>query len=263
LFDFSVDSIPTSTLLRMSLSTEATTTMSSISVVELVIVWVVFAVVFRIVLVYRRIGYNRLRSVVLQCQPPVAHLQPALPLRTLIVLGSGGHTSEILYMTKYLNKNQHFDPVWYCKASTDTTSKDRLYSTLQETAPSDHPTKVEMYNIPRSREVGQSYISSIYTTIVALVFAFKLIYKLKPTCIICNGPGTCIPICMVTILYRVLNILPNASTHVIFIESFCRVKTLSLTGRLLYRVSDVFMVHWKELQDLYPKHTIVTNSFIQ
>lgn len=34
--------------------------------------------------------------------------------------------------------------------------------------------------IPRSREVGQSYFTSILTTLVSLLYSLRLVYKEKP-----------------------------------------------------------------------------------
>lgn len=42
---------------------------------------------------------------------------------------------------------------------------------------------------------------------------------------------------------------------VIFVESFCRVTSMSLTGKLLYYMADRFVVQWPELQRKYPKRT--------
>jgi UDP-N-acetylglucosamine:LPS N-acetylglucosamine transferase len=47
----------------------------------------------------------------------------------------------------------------------------------------------------------------------------------------------------------------------VFVESLCRVKTLSLTGRILYPWADLFAVHWPDLRTKYPD-TVVLESFI-
>ncbi len=39
----------------------------------------------------------------------------------------------------------------------------------------------------------------------------------------------------------------------IFIESFAKVNTPTLTGRLLYHFADRFYIQWPELQESYPK----------
>lgn len=58
--------------------------------------------------------------------------------------------------------------------------------------------------IYRSREVGQSYFTSIFTTLRAILEALKLVWEEKPDLIITNGPGTCVPICFIAFLYKVL-----------------------------------------------------------
>jgi len=39
----------------------------------------------------------------------------------------------------------------------------------------------------------------------------------------------------------------NTSCKIVFVESFCRSQSLSLSGRLLYPFVDRFVVHWDEL----------------
>ena len=42
-------------------------------------------------------------------------------------------------------------------------------------------------------------------------------------------------------------------TRIVFVESFCRTKSLSVTGRLLYPFACRFIVQWEELVDRYPR----------
>jgi beta-1,4-N-acetylglucosaminyltransferase len=49
---------------------------------------------------------------------------------------------------------------------------------------------------------------------------------------------------------RVLFIKPKIK--LIFLESFCRVQHLSLTGRILYPIVNLFIVHWPQLTQQYP-----------
>jgi beta-1,4-N-acetylglucosaminyltransferase len=55
--------------------------------------------------------------------------------------------------------------------------------------------------------------------------------------------GTCVPLCYSAFLLKFLGI---KNIKIIFIESFCRVEKLSLTGKLLYPIVDRFLVQWKE-----------------
>ncbi|KAF3787902.1 UDP-N-acetylglucosamine transferase subunit ALG14-like protein [Nymphaea thermarum] len=60
--------------------------------------------------------------------------------------------------------------------------------------------------IYRSHEVGQSYVTSVGTTLVAMVHALWLILKIRPTVVLCNGPGTCVPLCVAAFLVKVVGI---------------------------------------------------------
>ncbi|XP_034717819.1 UDP-N-acetylglucosamine transferase subunit ALG14 homolog isoform X2 [Etheostoma cragini] len=68
--------------------------------------------------------------------------------------------------------------------------------------------------------------------------------------VLCNGPGTCVPLCAAGLL---LGILGMKKVLLVYVESVCRVQTLSLTGKILYPISDYFFVQWSSLRDKYPK----------
>jgi beta-1,4-N-acetylglucosaminyltransferase len=163
--------------------------------------------------------------------------------KTLIVFGSGGHTAEMLAILKRLPKDRYKDRI-YVKAETDLSTRDRAVSSKII------PPSAEFINIPRSREVGQSYFTSIFSTVYAFWFSLYLVYSSKPDLILCNGPGTCLPICYAAFFLRAGG---EVRTKVVFIESVCRVKSLSLTGKLLYPLVDEMQVQWQELQDKYPR----------
>lgn len=60
------------------------------------------------------------------------------------------------------------------------------------------------------------------------------------------------PVCLLAALLRALGVW---RTRVVFVESVCRVRSLSLTGTILYRarVPDLFVVQWPELRHTYPR----------
>ena len=105
------------------------------------------------------------------------------PLKTLVVLGSGGHTTEMLDLIKNL-KPDRYGPIVLVVANTDTTSLQRVQAyphalpiqnkqnlvSLESTGD-----QQQVYRIPRSREVGQSYASSILTTLRSFLFALWLV----------------------------------------------------------------------------------------
>lgn len=161
------------------------------------------------------------------------------PLRTILCIGSGGHTTELLRLTKSMNMNK-YTPRLYILADNDASSEVKI----QESEKGDKC--YELSRIPRSRNVQQSYQSSVISTAYATLYTVPVIYNFKPDVIFCNGPGTCIPVCVVAFLMRCLFIL---DCRIVFIESICRVRTLSLTGKILEFFADLIIVQWPELRD--------------
>ncbi|ESQ55586.1 hypothetical protein EUTSA_v10026141mg [Eutrema salsugineum] len=172
---------------------------------------------------------------------------------TLIVLGSGGHTAEMLSLLSVLRKDR-FAPRFYIAAATDNMSlqKARSFEDSVAEKPVVKEASSQFTQIYRSREVGQSYVTSVWTTIVAIVHALWLMVRIRPQVILCNGPGTCIPLCVIAFLFKVLGIRWSS---IFYVESVARVKKLSLSGLLLYhlKIADQFFVQWPQLQKKYPR----------
>lgn len=86
--------------------------------------------------------------------------------------------------------------------------------------------RLELIKIYRAREVKQSYITSVFTTLYAIFHSLIVLTRIQVfsglDLVVSNGPGTALPICYIHfILTRVL--LFNVKAKVLFIESFCRV----------------------------------------
>ena len=170
-----------------------------------------------------------------------------LPIKTLVVLGSGGHTTEMLQMIQHVNPKL-YDPLIYIVATTDDTSERRI-DAFGGRKP------CVTYFIPRSREVGQSFVTSIASTLYAMIFSLWIVFKTRPALLLCNGPGTCLPVAVATLLVRIVGLCEG---NVVFVESLCRVESLSLTGRILYPIVDMFLVHWDELHSKFPRSNTIS-----
>ncbi|KAM8730904.1 UDP-N-acetylglucosamine transferase subunit ALG14 [Acanthopagrus schlegelii] len=166
----------------------------------------------------------------------------------LIVAGSGGHTSEILRVMGCLSAA--YTPRHYVIADTDRMSEEKICTLENLNRHSDRDPQFTICRIPRSREVHQSWSSSVISTLNALRFSLPLVFRLRPDMVLCNGPGTCVPLCAAGLL---LGILGMKKVLIVYVESICRVQTLSLTGKILYPISDYFFVQWASLRDKYPK----------
>jgi beta-1,4-N-acetylglucosaminyltransferase len=71
---------------------------------------------------------------------------------------------------------------------------------------------------------------------------FKAFLKEKPDIIISTGSEIAIPAFILAKFFRI---------KTMFIESWCRVKTKSGTGRIVYYLSDDFLVQWPQLLEVY------------
>ncbi|XP_054478824.1 UDP-N-acetylglucosamine transferase subunit ALG14 homolog [Anoplopoma fimbria] len=169
------------------------------------------------------------------------------PVAVLVVAGSGGHTTEILRLIECLS--EAYTPRHYVIADTDRMSEEKI-CTFESSKHSDSESQFTICRIPRSREVHQSWSSSVISTLDALRYSLPLVFRLRPDMVLCNGPGTCVPLCVAGLL---LGILGMKKVLIVYVESICRVETLSLTGKILYPMSDYFFVQWSSLRDKYPK----------
>eukprot|EP01087_Luapelamoeba_hula_P000188 TRINITY_DN10117_c0_g1_i2.p1 TRINITY_DN10117_c0_g1~~TRINITY_DN10117_c0_g1_i2.p1 ORF type:complete len:279 (-),score=27.76 TRINITY_DN10117_c0_g1_i2:85-921(-) len=210
--------------------------------------------------------FSRRASSITELAQPQPYDGPTASI--MAVLGSGGHTAEMLKLMGALDCRNRYTPRHYVIAATDPNSRHKLNafeatltettSTTTTTTPGDTtPQQAQaptmfLHTIPRSREVGQSFFSALFTTFVAFLHALYIVCWSLPDVILCNGPGTCVPIVMAAYIPRLLGI---KNIRLVYIESIARVETLSLSGRLLLPYVDDFLVQWPELATRHPKAT--------
>ncbi|XP_029419686.1 UDP-N-acetylglucosamine transferase subunit ALG14 homolog isoform X2 [Nannospalax galili] len=168
---------------------------------------------------------------------------------TLLI--KGGHTTEILRLVGSLSGA--YSPRHYVIADSDEMSANKINSfefTRADRDSSPEYIKYYIHRIPRSREVQQPWLSTVFTTLRSMWLSFPLVQRIKPDLVLCNGPGTCIPICVSALLLGILGI---KKVIIVYVESICRVETLSLSGKILLHLSDYFIVQWPALKEKYPK----------
>ncbi|KAG0615429.1 hypothetical protein M758_5G040500 [Ceratodon purpureus] len=206
------------------------------------------------------LGSGTWRKKILKFRVVDGFLGVVFGLLTLCSVGSGGHTAEMMSLVEALNL-QWYAPRHYIAGATDKMSLPRAEGVearlLKDAGDADGSVQRSEYSqIFRSREVGQSYLTSMFTTLWAFVHAVSQVLRIQPDVILCNGPGTCLPICVAGFLMKVVG---WKRVVVVYVESIARVKKLSLTGLLLYklRLADQFFVQWKDLKVKYPRSNYV------
>jgi beta-1,4-N-acetylglucosaminyltransferase len=70
-----------------------------------------------------------------------------------------------------------------------------------------------------------------------------------PDVIITNGPATAVMVILAATLLKFFAVAPVWKMKIIYVESWARVKTLSLSGKVLLRIGicDKFLVQWESL----------------
>ena len=75
------------------------------------------------------------------------------------------------------------------------------------------------------------------------VLSLRILIKERPDVTITTGALSVIPLCLLTKLF---------GKKLIYIESFARITSPNLTGKLLYKYADQFYVQWESMLEVYP-----------
>lgn len=179
------------------------------------------------------------------------------PYRVLCVLGSGGHTAEMMSLVGDLLRSPlRPSSITYLSTASDDHSVRkamRLHEAECEgraVSGSAPAVAVSFATVPRAREVYQPWLSSVFSSVACLLATFPVVVKANPGVVLVNGPGSAVITMGVVV---VLNALGLTRAKVIYVESIARTTSLSLSGRIIYQTADRFIVQWPgSLLQTYP-----------
>ncbi|KAI9437721.1 glycosyltransferase family 1 protein [Lactarius indigo] len=174
-----------------------------------------------------------------------------------VFLGSGGHSSEALTLVSTLDFSR-YTPRTYLVSEGDSLSATKAIALERLKATSelslDPIGEYRILTIPRARRVHQNLLTIPATGLHSFLVSFYYVTlapqlfgdssKADVDIILLNGPGTCFVLCVAAYINRFLG-LP--SPRLVYVETFARVRTLSLTGKLLRPIADKFIVQWPDL----------------
>lgn len=144
-------------------------------------------------------------------------------MKICIPSSAGGHLTEVQQLSSIYKKRKHFF-VLPLNIRTKIFSK-----------------KHKCYFIQKPGRNLLKFIPIIF-------YSFWILLREKPKVIITMGAGDAIPI------YIIGKLFFNCKT--IYIETLTRILTPSITGRILYFFSDLFVVQWKPLLKFFGKKAI-------
>jgi UDP-N-acetylglucosamine:LPS N-acetylglucosamine transferase len=135
---------------------------------------------------------------------------------------SGGHLEQILMLTPLSEKYDGF-------LMTEKTEY-ALTLPFEKT-----------YLIP---QINRKELMFFPKFIKLFFLSWQIIKKEAPDIIISTGALSTFPVCLISKI---------AGKKIIFIESFAKTSSKTLTGKLVYKFADLFIVQWEEMKALYPR----------
>ena len=147
----------------------------------------------------------------------------------LVILGEGGHTTEILKLIELLGAKNKYS---YIITTEDNLSKEKI--------------KIagKIFRFKRPRGKNNKIFKSVLNTIDVAIKSFFIFLKKRPTAIITTGPAIAVPVSIIGKIFRI---------KIIFIETGSRISFVSLTGKILYFFADLYFVQWPQLKEKLPK----------
>lgn len=144
----------------------------------------------------------------------------------MFISSTGGHLEELLQLSTMFKK---YD---YHIVTEKTKSTDFLKKKYKD--------KVD-YLVYGTKFHLLSYIPKFIFNIFKSGFLY---IKYCPDYIITTGTHTAVPMCFIGKI---------CGSKIIYIETFANISTKTQTGKIIYPISDKFIVQWESMKDLYPK----------
>ena len=99
------------------------------------------------------------------------------------------------------------------------------------------------FNTYYLHQVNRREKSFIFRMIGNSLKTLKILISERPDVVISTGALATIPMCLFGKIF---------GKKIIFIESFAKVNSQTLTGKLVYKFADRFYVQWEEMKQFYP-----------
>ena len=145
--------------------------------------------------------------------------------KVLFVASTGGHLSELMQLSPLFEKYDY----------NIITEKTKSNLSLNDK----YPNKVS-FLVYGTKDKWLVYpFKFIYNCIKSIYLYFKI----RPKYIVTTGTHTAVPICYISKLF---------GCKIVFIETFANSSTKTLSGRMIYHISNLFIVQWESMLKLYP-----------
>lgn len=144
--------------------------------------------------------------------------------RVMFISSVGGHLTQMLQLKKIFND---YNYVLVTEKTDVTKDMKNKYKTE--------------YLVYGSRQYLFKYIFQFGFNILKSIYLFA---KYRPKVVVTTGVHTAVPMCYLARLF---------GRKVIFIESFAKRTSPTLSGRMVYPIATTFVVQWESMKKYYPK----------
>jgi UDP-N-acetylglucosamine:LPS N-acetylglucosamine transferase len=145
-------------------------------------------------------------------------------VRALLVCSSGGHLAQLMALRPWWERH---DRAWV----TFDTADARSLLAGERVVWAHSPTTRNIPNLVRNLGV-----------------AARVLRLFRPDVVISDGAGVAFPFFLLAWVHRAKRV---------YIEVFDRIETPTLTGRLCYPMSDLFLLQWEEQKRLFPRGVVI------
>lgn len=145
--------------------------------------------------------------------------------KVMLISSLGGHLEQLLNLNEVIKK---YDPHIVTEKNSSTEKLQQKYGRLNYLPYISRKNLLVFF---------LNYLKCFY-------ISGSLFLKIKPDVVITTGAGCVIPMCLLAKLF---------GKQLIFIETFSRIDSKTMTGKLCYYFADVFIVQWEGLKKNYPK----------
>ncbi|MDY4971308.1 MAG: PssD/Cps14F family polysaccharide biosynthesis glycosyltransferase [Lachnospiraceae bacterium] len=149
-------------------------------------------------------------------------------LKICLVGSSGGHLTHLYMLKPFWEKHDRFFV---------TFDKEDARSLLQDE-------KMIPCYFPTNR--------SLKALIINTKLAWKVLRREKPDLIISSGAAVAVPFFYLGKLF---------GAKLIYIEVFDRIDKPTITGKMVYPITDQFVIEWEEMKKVYPKSVNLGSIF--
>ena len=143
-----------------------------------------------------------------------------------LICSVGGHLTQLQQLSELYRKFDYFFITERTPFTSDMKNRERAYL------------------MPLINRRQWDFIPRL---LFNFVYSVAILMKERPDIVISTGALNTVPFCILAKL---------SGRKLIFIESYAKVNTPTVTGKLMYKIADLFIIQWQQLSKFYPKAVI-------